>query len=84
MGEAGESCNVAKKLTRIRYGLPGNREGETQETLQAQLGEELADTVSYLFLVADEAGIDLEKEVVNKFNKVSERTGLSDRLSLGE
>ena len=78
MGEAGEVCNVIKKLHRSADGIIGNR--ETDKQLRAQLGEELADTAAALFLLADAAEVDLAAEAVAKFNEVSERHGFPDRL----
>ena len=80
LGEFGEAANVIKKLLRIKLGLRGNRKGETEAELKKQLGEELADICMYLFLVAARAGINLEDEVVRKFNKVSEELGFDERL----
>ena len=82
VGELGEACNVLKKMNRLRDGITGNRKSVdmTRELLQAQLGEELADTMIYLELLSNSLGVDLEKEVVKKFNKVSEELGFSERL----
>ena len=77
-GEAGETCNVVKKLNRIRDGLTGNNIDEA--ALRASLGDEIADTLIYLDLLAAAAGIDLAKAVVNKFNAVSMRVGFPERL----
>ncbi len=77
-GEAGETCNVIKKLNRIRDGIVGNI-GEEEE-FRAQLGEEIADTVIYLDLLANAAGINLESAIINKFNKVSIKNDFSERL----
>jgi len=79
-GEAGEVCDVVKKLNRYRDGLPGNN--KTVEELQEQLGEEIADTLTYLDLLAERAGLSLDVIVADKFNKVSERVGFPDRIIL--
>lgn len=50
-GEAGEVCNVLKKLHRERVGLPGSR------ATKDQLAEELADTVICVDLAALTAGL---------------------------
>jgi NTP pyrophosphatase (non-canonical NTP hydrolase) len=65
-GEAGEACNVVKKLIRERLGLPGSRSSV------AALAEELADVVICADLVATHEGIDLGAAVREKFNKTSE------------
>lgn len=77
-GELGEACNVIKKLNRARSGIYGN--SQTEQELQEQLAEELADTVIYLDLLAARAEIDLASAVVDKFNFVSTRFGFSQRL----
>lgn len=74
-GEVGEACNIIKKLERERLGIRGSR--ATRE----QLAEELADVVICADLIAMDAGIDLLGEAVpDKFNKTSEKVGLSTRL----
>ena len=78
LGEAGEAANVLKKLNRFRDGVIDNTENEYE--LRTQLGEELADALTYLFLLADAAEVDLEREAVEKFNKVSAEHGFSEQL----
>ena len=73
MGELGEAANVAKKLNRVRDGIPGN--AETPGELRAQLADEIADTFIYLDLLAQSAGVDLEAAVIAKFNKTSLKIG---------
>ncbi|MGE4085966.1 MAG: hypothetical protein AB7H93_23520 [Vicinamibacterales bacterium] len=77
-GELGEACNVVKKLNRVRDGIRGNTVDEA--ALRAQLAEELADTLLYLVLFAERAGIALDAAVMAKFNAVSEREGFEERL----
>lgn len=78
LGELGEASNIAKKLNRVRDGIPGNK--ETPEQLQAALGEEIADTFIYLDLLAQRAGVDLEQAVIDKFNKTSAKIGYQNTL----
>lgn len=78
LGELGEAANIAKKLNRVRDGIPGNK--ETPEELQAKLGEELADAYTYLDLLAQAAGVDLEQAVIDKFNKKSAEIGYDNTL----
>ena len=78
MGELGEAANVAKKLNRVRDGIPGN--SETPEELRAKLSDEIADTFIYLDLLAQSAGVDLEAAVIAKFNKTSLKIGYDDLL----
>lgn len=70
-GEVGEACNIIKKLARERLGLKGSR--ATKE----QLADELADIVICTDLIAMDMGIDLDKAVREKFNRTSEKLGLS-------
>jgi NTP pyrophosphatase (non-canonical NTP hydrolase) len=72
-GEVGEAANVVKKLNRVRDGIPGNT--ETEAELREQLGEEIADAVIYLDLLAQAAGFDLETIRDAKFAKVSAKIG---------
>ena len=78
LGELGEASNIAKKLNRVRDGIPGN--SETPDTLRAALADEIADTFIYLDLLAQSQGIDLEAAVVSKFNRTSEKIGYDDKL----
>ncbi len=73
VGELGEAANVAKKLNRVRDGIPGNR--ETEEELRAALREEVADTFIYLDLLAQSQGFLLVDAVREKFNKTSAKIG---------
>ena len=73
VGEAGEAANVAKKLNRVRDGIPGNK--ETPEQLREKLASELADAFVYLDLLCQSEGIDLMKTVVKTFNAKSAQIG---------
>lgn len=77
VGELGEAANVAKKLNRVRDGIPGNK--ETPEKLMAALADEIADAFIYLDLLAQSQGIDLEQAVIKKFNQTSQKIGY-DRI----
>lgn len=78
IGEAGEACNVVKKLNRSRDGVTGN--DATDAELLRQLGHEIADTIIYLDLLAAAAGIDLSRAVIEKFNITSRNNGFPERL----
>lgn len=69
LGELGEAANVAKKLNRVRDGIPGN--AETEADLRAALADEIADAFIYLDLLAQSQGIDLETAVIAKFDRTS-------------
>ena len=73
-GEAGEACNVIKKLERERLGIRGSRD------TVAHLAEELADVVICADLIAMHENLSLEAAVAAKFNATSEKVGLITRL----
>lgn len=73
MGELGEAANIAKKLNRVRDGIPGNVESEAE--LRAMLIDEIADVFIYLDLLAQSQGIALENAVRGKFNRTSRKIG---------
>ncbi|HEX9768481.1 MAG TPA: MazG-like family protein [Kiloniellales bacterium] len=77
-GEAGEACNVVKKLNRERDRIAGNT--ANAEQLQVALAREIADTLIYLDLLAARAGIDLDRAVVKTFNAKSIKVGFPERL----
>jgi len=74
VGELGELANNLKKIRR-GVGYPG-MEMPTEE----DIAEEIADAFTYLDLLAAKLGVDVGEALVQKFNKVSERWGLPDRL----
>ncbi len=73
VGELGEAANIAKKLNRVRDGIPGNK--ETEPELRAALKDEIADVFIYLDLLAQSQGFDLEAAVRRKFNRTSQKLG---------
>lgn len=83
-GEAGEICNAIKKLNRIRDGMESKPDSseDFKEREQAiiGIGQELADTVIYIDLLAQRLGLDLGIEVTKKFNRVSEKYSFPERL----
>jgi NTP pyrophosphatase (non-canonical NTP hydrolase) len=64
-GEAGELCNIVKKMIRQEAGLVGSK-----VTIE-QLAEELADVVICADLIAMHFNVDLAKAVCDKFNQSS-------------
>ena len=78
-GEMGEACNVVKKLRRQETGGRGAVDPD-YAVLLSKLGDEIADTIIYLDLLAVFYGIDVAAAVVRKFDAVSVREGLPERL----
>ena len=81
-GEAGEAANVVKKLRRLETNAVHRLQEQDQEALIEQLGDECADVILYLDLLAAHYGIDLAEAVVRKFNKTSEKFGFPHRMEL--
>jgi len=73
-GEVGEALNLIKKLHRDDPG------GNARALMIEQLGEELADVISYVVFVAAQFDIDLDEAVVGKFNRVSDKKNSSIKL----
>lgn len=64
MGELGEAANIVKKI---------QRGDMTMDEGRPLLAKEFADVVTYLDITAKQAGIDLGRATINKFNEVSAR-----------
>ena len=71
-GETGELCNFIKKIRRIEVEASTLNSNMSMGELIKAVGEEMGDIMSYLANIASELNLDLEKETVKKFNKVSE------------
>ena len=69
-GETGEALNIVKKIVREAIGIRGSR------STTAQLAEELADIVICVDLLAMELNIELNKTIIEKFDKTSRAQGL--------
>lgn len=76
LGELGEAANVAKKLNRIRDGVPGNK--ETADELQKKLRSELADTFIYLDLLCQSAGFEIGNVIRETFDAKSRQIGYTE------
>lgn len=63
-GEVGEAANMLKKVKRGDL---------TLEEARPAIAKEFADIVTYLDILAKQAGIDLGDAVVSKFNEVSNK-----------
>lgn len=79
-GEAGEACNVAKKMKRLVEGSNTAKDPQSYAEFCVLMAEELADVVIYADLLAARLGIDLGEAIVSKFNKVSDRMGSDIKL----
>lgn len=80
VGELGEAANLAKKLNRIRDGIPGNKESEAE--LRYKLRREIADAYIYLDLIAQSQGFLLDEAVIETFNRKSADVGYPVELKL--
>lgn len=85
-GELGEACNAIKKLRRVEDGVanksdPGRLLADRESAIAA-IGDELADTLIYLDLLAQRLGIDLAAVTIAKFNATSEKYGFPERLEV--
>ena len=78
LGELGEAANIAKKLNRVRDGIPGNK--ETAEELAAKFRREMADVFIYLDLTCQRAGFVLSDVVADVFDAKSREIGYPERL----
>lgn len=67
-GETGELCNIIKKLHR---GDQVNIE---------DIADEAGDIVTYLDLLCQRLGVDLQTAIVNKFNKKSDQIGSAIKI----
>jgi NTP pyrophosphatase (non-canonical NTP hydrolase) len=76
-GEVGELCNVLKKLEREKMGIRGSRASVEQAE------EEAADGVICIDLICADLGIDLWAAVRRKFNKTSDKNGLTTHIEGG-
>lgn len=72
-GELGEAANFLKKMNRVKDGTNTAKDPQTEAECIENIGAELADTFTYIDLLATRLEIDLEQELVKKFNEVSKR-----------
>lgn len=75
----GNAQNNVKKVRREEENL-SNVGDPKVEKLVADIGEELADVITYCDLLATKLGIDLGDAVAQKFNKVSNKQGFNNFL----
>lgn len=73
LGELGEAANVAKKLNRIRDGIPGNK--VTEKQLHGKLYRELGDVFVYLDLLCQSLGFSVAEVACTAFEEKSLEIG---------
>lgn len=76
LGELGEAANVAKKLARVRDGIPGNK--ETEAELREKFRREIGDTLVYLDLMSQSQGFSLWDAAREVFDRKSREIGYTD------
>lgn len=64
-GEVGEAANLVKKINRGDFELDGK--------MAIELGKEIADVMTYCFIVLDCIGRPAEEALIEKFDEVSKR-----------
>lgn len=82
-GEAGEACNVAKKIRRLDLALPNKESGLDSSNIHAlrfKLAQECADTIIYAMLTMSALDIDAETVIKGVFNKKSIEYGFPETL----
>jgi NTP pyrophosphatase (non-canonical NTP hydrolase) len=79
-GEAGEACNVIKKIRRVETDMQRRDSEGDPIDLRDKLARELADVIIYADLIAAQCGIDLSNAIRLKFNEVSDQYGFPERL----
>lgn len=77
-GEAGEVAEAVKKYLRAQRGIRGSEMGA------GQIGDEIADCIIALDLLAHDLGLNLGPLVRRKFNRTSEKYGLATRIGATE
>lgn len=70
-GEMGEYANLRKKV---------ERGDMTLDEARPLLADELADVIIYLDILAHQLGIDLGEAVMEKWNRTSEKVGVTLRI----
>jgi NTP pyrophosphatase (non-canonical NTP hydrolase) len=81
-GEAGEACNVAKKLRRLDLELPNKEAGLTvndSEQLKEKLANEVGDTLIYGLLILSCLGVTASDVIARVFDRKSVEYGFPER-----
>lgn len=69
--EAGEVCGIIKKAHRKKRMISKKKGRKYRDKKTKDIGEEIADVIIYLDLIATHFNIDIEQEIIDKFNQVS-------------
>ena len=78
-GEAGELCNILKKMRRVSDGIHSEN-NEEMIVLKEAAAQEIGDTFLYLDLLCQRLDLDMYCCIRDTFNRVSEREGFPHRL----
>lgn len=82
LGELGEAANIAKKLNRVRDGIPGNK--DSVQELHDKLRKELGDVYVYLDLLAQSLGFYVQDAAIEVFESKSREIGYAEDNSPNE
>jgi NTP pyrophosphatase (non-canonical NTP hydrolase) len=77
-GEAGELCNIIKKLRRDELGMNGNKMVPATKLLE-KAAMEIGDTFIYLDLLASALGLSIEDCIIKSFNDKSDELGFPEK-----
>lgn len=77
-GELGEVAHAVKAILRQRDNLIDAKYSDAE--LKSMLSEEIADTIIYLDLLAQRAGISIGDAIRDKFNAMSDKIGSTTTL----
>jgi NTP pyrophosphatase (non-canonical NTP hydrolase) len=77
-GEAGELCNMIKKIERVRYGgIDGGSSYTAADLEKSDIAEEIGGVFIYLNLLSSLLEIDMEAAIIKTFNDKSKKYGFS-------
>lgn len=75
-GEAGELCNMLKKVARERLGMRGSRANISE------IAKEIGDVIVCLDLIAKDLNLELSNCVEHAFNTTSDKYNLKTKLEV--
>lgn len=74
-GEAGEASNLAKKISRAKLNVRGNKLGDSVPVLYSKMAKECGDTIIYAVLTLSRLGYNADSVVRDVFNSKSDQIG---------